>query len=403
MLTPYDEYPVHQTSHPFSYIPSTDYSWDEGYWFAVFNPKEKLFLGIGARVNPNTDMIGGYAMVNIAGKQRTVRFSRTWRSNFELDLGPFHIRFPEPLKTISLKLDPNESGIAFDLLWHGTSAAYQEERQIVVHRGRRTTEQTRYSQAGKVSGELTVGDKHWTLDPEEWTGGRDHSWGIYVERAPLGPPAHYLPPRQPAGKPRALRIWTCFRTGPVSGFFHLHETADGEQIQMDDPFGFPFGGIFNIEGREEILHLAAGRHEMTFREGTRLATHAKLFLTDEEGGGWKMELTPVCPPWYPGTLGYHPGSWKDGGTFHTYHGSEELALEWDEFDFAEQPFIHRGYQVADLGAHDNFGLGFTYDKPMIGIEYLTEVTLTGPDGKVHTGAAHFEHYINGAYKPYGFE
>ena len=53
MLTPYDEFPVHQAPQPFSYIPSTDYSWDEGYWFAVLNPEEKLFLGIGARVNPD--------------------------------------------------------------------------------------------------------------------------------------------------------------------------------------------------------------------------------------------------------------------------------------------------------------------------------------------------------------
>lgn len=38
-------------------------------------------------------------------------------------------------------------------------------------------------------------------------------------------------------------------------------------------------------------------------------------------------------PWVVQTMGYHPGSWSDGGTFFTYHGSEELALEWDQFDF----------------------------------------------------------------------
>lgn len=403
MLTPYDEYPVHQTPNPFSYVPSTDYSWDEGYWFAIFNPDEKIFVGVGARVNPNTDMFGGYAFINIDGIQRTVRFSRTWRSNFELDIGPLHIRFPEPLKKIQLTLDENDSGIAFDMTWHGTSEAYLEERQIVVHRGRRTTDQTRYSQAGKVSGVLKLGEKQWDLDPEKWTGGRDHSWGLYVERAPLAPPATLLPPRQPAGKPRALRIWTCFRAGPVSGFFHLHETAEGEQVQMDDPFGFPFGGVFNIEGREGVLHLETGRHEITYREGTRIATRATLFLTDEEGGAWELELTPVAAPWFPATLGYTPGSWKDGGTFHTYHGSEELASEWDEFDFSQQPCPHVPYKLADPSAHDTFGLGFNFDKPMIGIEYLTRAVLKRPNGEVVEGAAHFEHYINGAYKPYGFE
>lgn len=404
MLTPYDEYPVHQAPQPFSYIPSTDYSWDEGYWFAVFNPEEKVFLGIGARVNPNTDMFGGYAMINVDGIQRTVRFSRTWRSNFELDLGPLHIRFPEPMKKIALTLDDNASGIAFDLLWEGTSAAYQEDRQTVVHRGRRTTDQTRYSQAGRVHGSLSVGTRSWALDPEKWVGGRDHSWGLYVERAPLAPPAHLLPPRlAPKGKPRALRVWTCFRTGPVSGFFHIHEDADGEQGQLDDPFGAPFGGVFNVPGRDEVLHLASGSHRITYREGTRIATHAVIDLADEEGEAWQLELTPVAMPWMPATLGYTPGSWKDGGTFHTYHGSEDLATEWDEFDFREQPIAHMPYNLADPDAPDSFGLGFNFAKPIIGIEYLTRAVLRGPDGTAHEGGAHFEHYVNGAYHPYGFE
>lgn len=403
MLTPYDEYPVHQAPLPFSHIPSTDYSWDEGYWFAVFNPDEKIFIGIGARVNPNTDMFGGYVMINRDGIQRTVRVSRTWRSSFELDIGPLHIRFPEPMKTIRLTLDPNESGIAFDLTWHATSEAFLEDRQTVVHRGRRTTDQSRYSQAGKVSGTLALDEQEWALDPEAWTGGRDHSWGLYVERAPLAPHGSLLPPKQaPQGRPRALRVWTCFRAGPVSGFFHLHEDEDGHQGQLDDPFGAPFGGVFSIAGRDGVLHLAGGSHRITYREGTRIATHAILDLTDEDGGAWQLELTPVAPPWFPATLGYTPGSWKDGGTFHTYHGSETLAIEWDEFDFSHQPVLHTPYRLTDPNAPDNFGLGFNFAKPMIGIEYLTRAVLRSPTGDVLEGAAHFEHYVNGAYKPYGF-
>jgi len=49
------------------------------------------------------------------------------------------------------------------------------------------------------------------------------------------------------------------------------------------------------------------------------------------------------------------------------------------------------------------GLGFNFDKPMIGIEYLTRVVLRAPNGETYEGSAHFEHYINGAYVPYGFE
>ena len=180
-MTPYDEFPVHQTSLPFSHIPSTDYSWDDGYWFAIFNPAEKVFVGVGARVNPNTDMFGGYAFVNIAGVQRTVRFSRVWRPNFDLSIGPLQIRFPEPLKKIQLKLDRNDSGIEFDFLWQGTSPAYLEDHHVVTQRGRRTTEQSRYSQAGKVSGHLVLGERRYASG-RVFARTRSADFSIYTNR-----------------------------------------------------------------------------------------------------------------------------------------------------------------------------------------------------------------------------
>ena len=62
-LTPYDEFPVHQAPHPFSYVPSTDYNWDDGYYWGVFDPAIGVVLAMGLRVNPNTDMIGGYDLL----------------------------------------------------------------------------------------------------------------------------------------------------------------------------------------------------------------------------------------------------------------------------------------------------------------------------------------------------
>ena len=136
-LTPYDEYPVHQAPYPFSYVPSTDYNWDDGYWFGVFNPDEKVFLGTYMRINPNSDMIGGCAFVNVAGVQTTLRFSRCWRRSFELEVGPYHMRVEVPLKKIRLVLDKNDSGLSFDVLWEGTSPAFLEDHHVAVNRGRR--------------------------------------------------------------------------------------------------------------------------------------------------------------------------------------------------------------------------------------------------------------------------
>ena len=404
MLSPYDEYPVHQTPYPVSYIPSTDYNWDEGYYFAAFNPDEKVFLATGFRINPNSDMIGGYALLSVDGKQHTVRFNRCWRRDFDLKIGPFRMEVIEPMRRIRLVLDENESGQRFDILWEGTAPAFLEDHHIAVNRNRRTTDQSRYSQPGKCSGFIALRGQRWQVDPANWTGARDHSWGLYAERPPLGPDRKWLPPAQKnEGPARALRIWSCFRAGEYSGFFHMHEDGDGRQQKMNDVFGTPFGGHLFKGWSDEAVELTAGRHALEFHPGTRLLKSGKIFLTDKDGKEWRQEFDAPAPPWLVMTMGYHTGSWKDGGNFFTYHGSEELALEWDEFDFSKQPVRYRPYSGSGSDGADNFGIHKSYDEPIYGVEYMTRVTTYTPDGRALRGAAQFELFINPPFRPWGFD
>jgi hypothetical protein len=403
-LTPYDEFPVHQAPHPFSYIPSTDYAWDEGYWFSVFNANQKVFLGTYLRLNPNTDMIGGCALLNVGGYQVTLRFNRTWRSNFNLEVGPYKMVIEEPLKRIRLSLADNESGLGFDLMWEGTSPAFLEEHHIATNRGRRTTDQTRYSQPGKASGSITFRDQSWHVEPDNWSGARDHSWGLYASRPPLSPLPSLLPPLAlDEGPKRAMRFWTCFRTEPFSGFFHLHETADGVQTKMNDVFGTPFAGRIFKGWDEEDIELVAGTHKMEFEPGTRILKKATFKLKDAQGREWRQVFGIETPPWIVQPMGAFPGSWKDGGTFFTYHGSEELAIEFDEGDFSKQPFEYKPYGVSGAAAEEGFNTGTSQGSLVHGPEYLARVTTYAPDGTVTTGSSQIELFINGAYHPYGFK
>ena len=177
--------------------------------------------------------------------------------------------FVEPLRRLRLVLDDNPSGLSFNLMWEGSSAAIKEAHHLAVNRGRRTTDQTRYTQAGTASGSITSGKTTYSVSSRGWSGARDHSWGLYAERPPLGPEARWLPPPQPLGPRRALRIWTLFRTGPLSGFYHLHETADGEQTEMSDVFGTPFGGAISRGWGSEPIELVAGSHRLEFHSGSR--------------------------------------------------------------------------------------------------------------------------------------
>jgi len=403
VLTPYDEFPVHTTPYPVSYIPSTDYNWDEGYYFGVLNPDEKIFFCTGFRVNPNTDMIGGYALFNLGGVQRTFRFSRCWRQDYNLRVGPFRVEFIEPLKKIRLVLEDNESGIAFDIYWEGTSPAHLEEHHSAERRGRRTTDQSRYSQPGRTSGTLSWGDRSWDVGEAGWFGVRDHSWGLYVERPPFAANPKWLPPVPANPNARAMRFWVVFDADGLSGFYHMHEDAEGVQRKLDDVFGTPFGGTFSRGWDTETIELAGANHRIEFQPGTRIMKRATVTLTDVQGRTWIQELEAAAPPWVIQTMGYTPGSWKDGGSFHSYHGSETLATEWDEFDFSQQPFDYTPYGDSGKDEPDTMRTGLSYREKIHGVEYLVRVKTTAPDGSVTTGAGQLELFINGPFKPYGFE
>lgn len=386
MLSPYDELPVHQTPYPLLDLPVADPGFDDGYFFGVFNADARVFCFMGLRVTPNTDIVGGYAAINFAGRQRTVRFSRRWRENCDTSVGPFTIRIVEPYRDIHLTLADNDSGLSFDLHWLGSAPAFVEAHHIARNSARRTTDQTRYVQAGTATGVIELDDHRWDVDPAAWAGSRDHAWGLYFERPPLAPDPALLPPSPAPGLRRALRLWSLF-TGPgLSGFAAIHETPAGERRPMNDTFGTPFEGRVHTDW-ERGLDLVAGTQRIELVPGTRLMRAARLVLTDEQGGIWMQELTPATAPWVTSTIGYQAGSWRDGGSMRTWHGPG-TSLEWDEFDFADQPCDHT--------QHDG-----TVQAGLIGKEYLCRVVTTAPDGTRHDGQAHVELFLDGPYAPLG--
>ena len=54
--------------------------------------------------------------------------------------------------------------MTFDLMWEGTAPAFLEDHHSASHRGRLTTDQTRYSQPGKANGWIALRGQRWTVD-----------------------------------------------------------------------------------------------------------------------------------------------------------------------------------------------------------------------------------------------
>lgn len=385
MITPYDEFPVHQAPRPFSELPVTDLSWDDGYYFGIFSAARATFVYTGLRVCANSDVVGAYAGVMREGIQRTVRLSRIWRPDFDVAVGPLRFDVVEPLNRLHLSLGDNPSGLGFDLDWVALAPPYEEAHHVASERGRRTTDQCRYVQCGSAAGWIAIDGERIPVDGG-WSATRDRSWGLYAPRRPLGDLREWLPPARPSRR-RALRWWMPFRTDDHVGFLHFHEDADGRRDGLDDVFGTPFEGWIDRGGRR--IPLADVTHRAELVAGTRSIAGAELVATDVEGGCWRYELRTATQPWFPLTIGYHQGSWRDGGTIATYHpDTSGVYVEHDEFDFRAQPFEHSLYHGPNVpGMH--------------GMEHLVTVRSTAPDGARGEGLAQVELFIEGDYRPYG--
>lgn len=390
-LTKYDDYPVHQAPYPFSYTPVTDYGWDEGYMFGALNPKTGCYLLTGFRITPNADVIGVHAGLNRNGITRTLRLSREWRRQFDTVVGPYRMDIIEPMKEIRLTLDDNPAKLKWDLRWFGVAPAHVSTHHFATQRGRRTTDQTRYNQTGRVEGYAEIDCERIEIGGDDWLGIRDHSWGLNEARPPFGGYnlAGYLPPPEIPAIRRALRFSVFFRTAEFSGYFHLHEDEEGRQVLMNDVLGTPFEGVFDF-GWENRLELKSGRHQLVFAPGTRSMKSGEVTLEDINGGIWKLLFEVTAPPYVIVPVGYHLGSWRDGGNIHTYHGAGNPYMEWDEFDFSQQPTEHILY-------------GDTEARKVFGVEHIGTLKVIDPRGNLHDGLHNTEIFLNGRYTPYGFE
>lgn len=391
-LSGYDEFFVHQASEPFTQTPSTDYAWDDGMFVSIFDTAKRVHVYAGLRVNPNSGMIGGYAGIVHKGQMRTIRFKRPWgpireEPDLSLRVGPFTYAVTKPLSEIVLTLADNVGGLTFELTFEGIAPAWVEPHRLYRNRGRATTDQTRYLQSGTGYGRIVIDGEEIQLVRNEAFAFRDHSWGLYYERPPLAPRRKWLRPSE--AKLQPFRIFVVFCGTEATAAFQVNEDASGGFSSTEDVLSVPFTGHVRVNAGEYEVLLTEGSHELEFEPGTRIMTKGIVHLKDERGEQWSMEFDDGIEPFLAHPPGYAIGSWKDGGNISSYPGTDDVVVEFDEFDLTSQPCPEPIY-------------GQDKVVEAIGTEYAFTTRLIGPDGQVFDGQGFFEMMTNGRYDRYGF-
>ena len=149
MLTRLDDYPVHQTSFPLAVPHTTHRNAYDRYWFNGYDKDAEFYIGIGAAVYPNLNIMDAGISLVIDGEQHAFHASRRKPDEPSIiDVGPFRIDILEPMKSLRVTVDDNETGFSGELLWIPRTSNFAEGHQHSIRPGGTTMEATRFNQFG---------------------------------------------------------------------------------------------------------------------------------------------------------------------------------------------------------------------------------------------------------------
>ncbi len=308
MLTPADDYPLHQTAEPIAHPGSGDRNHYDRYFFNGHTSDGSLFFSAAMGFYPNRQVIDGAFSVVREGVQRSVFASgRIPPDRRQTRIGPVRIEVVEPLRTLRLVVDDDESGLGAELTFEARSAAWEEPRFTRHGHGTRLVmDYTRLTQWGRWSGTVQVDGERIAVQPDDVVGVRDRSWGIRTvgERDP----------GVPGPMPQFYWLWAPLHFDDHCLHFAFNDSAEGipwyaSGVVLPDlePGAATWGA--GVPGAA----VRAVDHETTWRTGTRRAERCRLTLEPWRADPIEVELEPLVDFQMRGVGYLHPefrhGAW----------------------------------------------------------------------------------------------
>ncbi|MHA7664792.1 hypothetical protein [Mycolicibacterium sp. HS_4_1] len=306
MLTPFDDYPVHQTALPIAQVGNGHPDYYDRFWFNGYT--EGLYFAVALGIYPNRGVIDAAFSVVSNGTQRSVFASgRLPLDRTVTSIGPIQIHILEPLRTNRIVVDAPEHGLTADLTFRARTAAYEEPRQTRYQGTRLFTDMTRASQLGTWTGALTAGQQTQTFGEQPVYGTKDRSWGI----RPVGKPAPAAP--EP-GAGQWCFLWAPLNFDDVSVHYMTFEDADGTPwaktaavlplLSDNDP----------VYGSDTGAHHVDITHSIDWAPGLRRSNGATLTIENMLGTP-PIRLEPLLTFRMKGAGYFHPkwahGLWHD--------------------------------------------------------------------------------------------
>jgi hypothetical protein len=334
VLTPFDDYPIHQTAAPITQPASGDPNHYDRYFFNGHEHDGEFYLGGAMGHYPNRDVIDAAFCLVHEGIEHSVFASGRMPRDRSTVVGPIRIEVLEPLRAIRFVVEPNEHGLSADLVFRARTVAIEEPRATIERDAKLVMDVTRLTQWGTWEGEVRVGGTTVTVDPSRTTGTRDRSWGVRGVGAQLQTNAAPGPP------PQIFWLWAPLHFDDFCTHLAMFERADGERwlesslivpvLQSPDaPTWGPDDAVEHLGRTEYTLRWQKGRREMDEaaltlhrRDGRELEVTFERFFTFRMRG-----------------IGYSHPVWAHGSNHGELEiGGESIALA--DFDPEDPTCLH---------------------------------------------------------------
>lgn len=284
MLSPFDDYPVHQAIEPLRRPGTTDRNFYDRYYFNLHKREAGPFMSFGFGVYPNRNVADGYVAVLDEGVHHVTRASRVLGlDRAKTEVGPLRIEVLEGLRRLRVVCEPGSGDIAADLLWTSTIPAHQEPRHTLEQGSRTVMDMCRFTQTGVWQGTLTAGGRTYDVDPENWLGMRDHSWGVRTLGEPeTGGFEKSVPPRGGYWSSAAIRL------ADRTILFSAQEDWRGERS---------YGGtiVVHSDPSKPDEDMGSGEHAWTFVPGSRQLSGGTLSFPHSTGAVREIKVETLFP------------------------------------------------------------------------------------------------------------
>ncbi len=350
MLSPLDDFPIHQVPKAVTTPSSTDRNAYGRYWLGAMHRSGDYHIEVAFGRYPNLGVCDASLSISVGDSQHSFHASRSSPTDpTDMSIGPFRLEILDPMRVLRVTVDDNETGISGELTWHARTGALEEDHTVMTDGPRVIVDMLRFIQFGTWEGTITADGTTTTVPRAETVGVRDRSWGI----RPVGEAAPGRPPSTPGHN---AWLWAPIHFDDdcrVIGYFQrtngVRWRPDGHVVPVVDPVPLALG--LTDPGVERLDPVG---ERLTFRPGSRVVTHAEFDVAPVVGDRYVLELEPLRRFDMRG-LGYANPDWGHG------HWKGDLAIGGEHWSFADldplDPFHQHLHHTVRARIGDREGVG----------------------------------------------